>query len=139
MFPGGRYVGNSERQWRNGISRREALAGLASFLAASPVLRAQQDPFPLTTRRRMPGFGEMTTAYDFEPVFRANVSRAVYDYTAGAPISNSRCAATGMRSTGLSWTVDARSSPPRGRRHDRSDRFGVRARTAQPTPEWLPS
>ena len=75
-------MGNSERQWRNGISRREALAGLASFLAASPVLRAQQDPFPLTTHRRMPGFGEMTTAYDFEPVFRANVSRAVYDYTA---------------------------------------------------------
>ena len=75
-------MGNSERKWSNGISRRQALAGLATFLAGSPVLRAQQDPFPLASHRRVPGFDEMTTAYDFEPVFRANVPRAVYDYTA---------------------------------------------------------
>ena len=75
-------MNSNERRWRNGMSRRQALGGLATFLAASPLLRAQQDPSPLAIHRRVPGFAEMTTAYDFEPVFRDNVSRAVYDYTA---------------------------------------------------------
>jgi len=66
----------------NSISRREALLGLAGFLASSPFLRGQQDPSPLELHSRVPGFSEMVTSWDFEPVFRANVSRAVYDYTA---------------------------------------------------------
>ena len=75
-------VGAHEQRWRHGVSRREALAGLATFLAASPLLHAQRDPWPLDRHRRILGFDEMLTAFDFEPVFRANVPLAVYDYTA---------------------------------------------------------
>lgn len=66
---------------RGSISRREALVSLASFLASSPLLQAQQDPSPLALHRRAAGFSEMFTPWDFEPVFRANVPKAVYDYT----------------------------------------------------------
>lgn len=75
-------MGRIERRWRRGVSRREALTGLATFLAASPLLHAQRDPWPLNRHRRILGFEEMLTAFDFEPVFRANVPLAVYDYTA---------------------------------------------------------
>lgn len=71
-----------EQRWRRGFSRREALCGLASFLAASPLLHAQRDPHPLDLHRRVLGFDEMRTAFDFEPVFRGNVPLSVYDYTA---------------------------------------------------------
>ncbi len=71
-----------ERMWRRGFSRREALCGLASFLAASPLLHAQRDPYGLDRHRRLLGFDEMRTAFDFEPIFRGNVPLAVYDYTA---------------------------------------------------------
>ena len=64
------------------MSRRQALAGLASFVAASPLIRAQQDPATLAGHRRVPGFTEMVTPWDFESVFKANVPQAVYDYTA---------------------------------------------------------
>tara|TARA_B100001123_G_scaffold53926_1_gene56832 strand:+ start:9449 stop:10639 length:1191 start_codon:yes stop_codon:yes gene_type:complete len=73
---------STDRSILSPVSRREALLGLASFLAASPLLRAQQDPSPLSLHHRVPGFSEMLTPWDFEPVFRANVPRAVYDYTA---------------------------------------------------------
>ena len=56
--------------------------GLATFLAASPLLHAQRDPWPLDHHRRFLGFNEMLTAFDFEPIFRANVPLAVYDHTA---------------------------------------------------------
>ena len=62
-----------EQLWRRGFSRREALAGLASFLAASPLVHAQRDPWPLGPHRRFPGFDEMRDVFDFEPLFRANV------------------------------------------------------------------
>ena len=75
-------MGQQEETWRRGFSRREALCGLATFLASSPLLHAQRDPWPLGDHRRMLGFNEMLTAFDFEPVFRANVPLSVYDYTA---------------------------------------------------------
>lgn len=78
----GVIVGNVERLWRRGLSRRQALAGLAAFLASSPLLRAQRDPWPIGSHRRFLGFEEMHDIFDFEPVFRANVPLSVYDYTA---------------------------------------------------------
>ena len=75
-------MGSIKQQWRRGCSRRQALCGLASFLAASPLLHAQRDPRPLGPHRRVLGVDEMRTAFDFEPVFHANVPLAVYDYTA---------------------------------------------------------
>ncbi len=75
-------MGKIEPAWRHGFSRREALAGLASFLAASPLLHAQRDPWPLGPHRRFPGFDEMRDVFDFEPLFRANVPLRIYDYTA---------------------------------------------------------
>ena len=75
-------MGKIEQAWRHGFSRREALAGLASFLAASPLVHAQRDPWPLGPHRRFPGFDEMRDVFDFEPLFRANVPLSVYDYTA---------------------------------------------------------
>ena len=75
-------MGQQEETWRRGFSRREALCGLATFLASSPLLHAQRDPWPLGDHRRMLGLNEMLTAFDFEPVCRANVPLSVYDYTA---------------------------------------------------------
>ena len=71
-----------EQRWRRGMSRRKALTGLASFMATSPLLHAQRDPWPLGPHRRFLGFDEMRDLFDFEPIFRANVPLAVYDYTA---------------------------------------------------------
>ena len=75
-------MGKIEQRWRRGMSRRKALSGLASFMAASPLLHAQRDPWPLGPHRRFLGFDEMRDVFDFEPIFRANVPLAVYDYTA---------------------------------------------------------
>jgi len=75
-------VGKIEQLWRHGLSRRQALAGLASFLASSPLLRAQRDPWPLGPHRRFLGFDEMRDVFDFEPIFRNNVPLSIYDYTA---------------------------------------------------------
>ena len=75
-------MGKIEQRWRRGMSRRKALTGLASFMAASPLLHAQRDPWPLGPHRRFLGFDEMRDVFDFEPIFRANVPLAVYDYTA---------------------------------------------------------
>ena len=75
-------MGQLEQTWRDGLSRREALCGLVTFLAGSPLLATQRDPLPLRDHRRFLGFNEMVTAFDFEPVFRANVPLSVYDYTA---------------------------------------------------------
>ncbi len=75
-------MGKIEQAWSRGFSRREALAGLASFLAASPLLHAQRDPWPLGPHRRFLGFDEMRDVFDFEPIFRANVPLSIYDYTA---------------------------------------------------------
>ena len=73
---------NLERGWLESRSRRKALATLGGMLAASPLLRAQLDPYPLSEHRRVLGLDEMMTAFDFEPVFKANVPQATYDFTA---------------------------------------------------------
>ena len=75
-------MGNIERRWQNSLSRRKALSGLAGLVAGSPLLHAQLDPRPFPEHRRTPGFNEMLTAFDFEPVMFANVPQSVYDYTA---------------------------------------------------------
>ncbi len=64
------------------MTRRGALAGLAGFLAGSPFLQAQEDPWPLSRQKRVLGLKEMRTVWDFEAVFRENVNTAVYVYTA---------------------------------------------------------
>ena len=55
---------------------------LAALVAGSPLLAAQRDPRPRGDHRRVPGFAEMTSIFDFEPVFRGNLPQTVYDYTA---------------------------------------------------------
>jgi 4-hydroxymandelate oxidase len=66
--------------WRRGPTRRGALRGLAGFLAGSPRLAAQQDPF--REHSRAPSIDELVTAFDFEPVAYAKLPRDAYDYTA---------------------------------------------------------
>jgi 4-hydroxymandelate oxidase len=68
--------------WRNSPSRRAALRGIAGMLAGSPLLRAQLDPF--RDHSRIPGLGEMLTAFDFEPVAQARLPRDVYDFMMGS-------------------------------------------------------
>ena len=75
-------MGKAEHAWRRGFSRRQAIAGLGSFLAASPLLHAQRDPWPLGSHRRFMGFDEIRDVFDFEPLFRANVPLSIYDYSA---------------------------------------------------------
>ena len=75
-------MGTKERQWERSLSRRKALAGMASLVAGSPLLHAQLDPRPYTTHKRAPGLNEMFSAFDFEPLMFANVPQSVYDYTA---------------------------------------------------------
>jgi isopentenyl diphosphate isomerase/L-lactate dehydrogenase-like FMN-dependent dehydrogenase len=62
------------------VSRRHALQGLAGFLAGSPILRSQQDPF--RDHSRVPGLSELVTTFDFEPVAYAKIPRSAFDYTA---------------------------------------------------------
>ena len=62
------------------IHRRAAFRQLAALLAASPLLRAQQDPFRDHTR--VPRLDELLTAFDFEPVAFARIPRVAYNYTA---------------------------------------------------------
>jgi 4-hydroxymandelate oxidase len=61
-------------------TRRRALKHLTAFLAGSPLLIGQQDPF--RDHSRVPWIDELVTAFDFEPVAYARVPRAAYDYTA---------------------------------------------------------
>jgi len=62
------------------MDRRECLTALMSFLAGSPLLESQQDPF--RDHSRVPGLKELTTAFDFENVAYAKVPRLAYDYAA---------------------------------------------------------
>lgn len=73
-----------ERNWLVNPSRRHALARVAGLVAASPIgaAVAQLDPSSIGEHRRALGLAEMQTAFDFEPVFRGNVTQPVYDYTA---------------------------------------------------------
>lgn len=73
-------MGGYENHWRRSLTRRNALRGLAGFVAGSPVLHGQQDPF--RDHSRVPGLDELVTVFDFEPVAYAKVPREAYDYTA---------------------------------------------------------
>ena len=74
-------MGRIESQWRTSMSRRRAFLGLAGMLAASPLLGAQRDPRPMKDHRRILGFDEMRTPYDFQDVFSRNLPQWVVDYT----------------------------------------------------------
>jgi len=69
-----------KHRWANSINRRKALRAMAGFLAGSPLVRAQQDPF--RDHSRIPSMNEMATSFDFEPVAYAKVLRYNYDYMA---------------------------------------------------------
>jgi len=60
------------------VSRRAAFRGLAGFLAGSPLLAGQLDPF--RDHSRIPSLGEMLDAFDFEPVAYAKLPRQTYDF-----------------------------------------------------------
>ena len=63
------------------MSRRNALASLATIFAGSPLLRGQQDPHgDLRGHKRIPGFDEMMSAFDFEPICYANMTLERFDY-----------------------------------------------------------
>src|SRR5205814_3771176 len=76
----GGIVARLANVWANSLNRRNACRALAGFLAGSPLLRSQQDPF--RDHSRVPGLNELVTAFDFEPVAYAKVPRYNYDYTA---------------------------------------------------------
>jgi isopentenyl diphosphate isomerase/L-lactate dehydrogenase-like FMN-dependent dehydrogenase len=69
-----------DQKWTKSLNRRMAFQRLAAFLAGSPLLRGQQDPF--RDHSRIPALQELKTAFDFEPVLYAKVPRSAYDYTA---------------------------------------------------------
>ena len=60
------------------LSRRAVFRGLAGFLAGSPLLAGQLDPF--RDHSRIPRLGEMRDVFDFEPVAFAMLPRQSYDY-----------------------------------------------------------
>jgi 4-hydroxymandelate oxidase len=64
----------------NAPSRRRAFRALAGFLAGSPLLRSQQDPF--RDHSRVAGMNELATAWDFEAVAHAKLPRYDYDFMA---------------------------------------------------------
>jgi 4-hydroxymandelate oxidase len=80
-FQGGQ-MGEIEKSWLNSPTRRNALQALAGLVSGSSCLTAQQDAHPLRDHRRAFGIDEMTTVFDFEPVFYANVPLSVFDFTA---------------------------------------------------------
>jgi len=73
-------VTNRDEEWKRSLNRRLAFQGVAAFLAGSPLLCGQQDPF--RDHSRVPGLDELKTAFDFEPVLYAKAPRYNYDYTA---------------------------------------------------------
>jgi 4-hydroxymandelate oxidase len=73
-------MGLRETAWATDISRRNAFRAFAGFIAGSPLLRSQQDPFRDYTR--VPSLDEMVSAFDFESVAYAKIPRQVYDYMA---------------------------------------------------------
>jgi 4-hydroxymandelate oxidase len=73
-------VGNSQNLWAQSVSRRRSFRQMAGFLAGSPLLLAQQDPF--RDHSRVPALSELSNAFDFEAVAYARVPRAAYDYAA---------------------------------------------------------
>jgi isopentenyl diphosphate isomerase/L-lactate dehydrogenase-like FMN-dependent dehydrogenase len=71
-------MGKIEQAWAGSVSRRNAFRALAGFIAGSPLLRSQQDPFH--DHSRVPSLDEMVTTFDFEPVAYAKMLRQNYDF-----------------------------------------------------------
>ena len=71
-------MGKIEQAWAGGPSRRNAFRALAGFIAGSPLLRSQQDPFH--DHSRVPSLDEMVTTFDFEPVAYSKMLRQNYDF-----------------------------------------------------------
>ena len=69
---------HSRTMLNRAVSRRAAFRGLAGFLAGSPLLAGQLDPF--RDHSRIPSLGEMLDAFDFEPVAYAKLPRQTYDF-----------------------------------------------------------
>ncbi len=60
----------------NRLNRRDALRNLAAFLAASPLLTAQDD-------LRLPASDELVNVFEMESIAHSRVSRTVYDQISG--------------------------------------------------------
>src|SRR5262245_50720537 len=73
-------MSNIENAWQQGLTRRTAFRAMAGFMAGSPLLPAQQDPF--RDHPRVPRLEELTDAFEFEAVAYEKLPRAAYDYTA---------------------------------------------------------
>jgi 4-hydroxymandelate oxidase len=71
-------MGKIEQAWAGSVCRRNALRALAGFVAGSPLLQSQQDPFH--DHSRVPSLAEMVTAFDFEPVAYAKMLRQNSDF-----------------------------------------------------------
>lgn len=71
---------HTESRWRESVSRRKALAGLAAFLAGAGRLGAQQDQF--RDHVRIAGLEEMRDVFDFEAAMYERLDRATYNFTA---------------------------------------------------------
>ena len=64
------------------MTRREAFRNLLVWMAGSPLARAQRQGLPYTPER-LPSLQELVNVFEFEPVARAKLGRADYDYIAG--------------------------------------------------------
>jgi isopentenyl diphosphate isomerase/L-lactate dehydrogenase-like FMN-dependent dehydrogenase len=74
-----------EKSWAMSLSRRNALASVAGFMAASPIGMAwgELDPgVPLDKVIRIKTIGEMRTTLDFQPAFIGNLPASITEYTA---------------------------------------------------------
>lgn len=61
--------------------RRHALRALAGLFAGSPLVRGQLDS--AAPNDRLPSLDDLVNVFEFEPVCKANVLKATYDYVAG--------------------------------------------------------
>ena len=65
---------------RHEVSRREAVAQFAAFLAASPLLSAQKAPRLKGERPgRIAPFGQLVNTHEFEPMAERKLDRAVFE------------------------------------------------------------
>lgn len=69
-----------ERHRHRNVDRREAIRLLAGFLAGSPLLLSQQDPF--RDHSRIPSIDELIDVLDFEALAYEKLPRSAYNYTA---------------------------------------------------------
>lgn len=73
-------MGKIENSWGHGLTRRNAVRGLAGFVAGSTLLQGQQDEF--RDHSRVPSMEELSSAFDFEATAFAKLPREVFNYTA---------------------------------------------------------